>query len=572
MADSSPSTASGDKFAVEVELDSFQGGSGGGVRSRKRPSISQSVHHGVRVRRSNGVIVLALAAVLVCAHIIIRLVYPAQPQPQPQSAPPPPAKPEQHKAAAPPPPPPPPALPEPKSATTRPTFFTVELPSDLRVELEQCAAICSGASPLDAQRIADQSILNPIHSFTQRRDHAYGQPLQKNLYPADWPYLAYSTSQFALFSLLHFRLSLPPPTPLPTPPTQATADFLFLNLDTYLLAHCCASCPASASLPPSLDRHVIRRAVTSFLQAFVTAHGTRRDYPSLVLSLALIDHDYEGNVLREDTEKKLRDKVIVTGIERAPWESVDRLKWFEGAPYPSAFHLGTGPDQLAKARTWLDTRKRQYLLSFAGKDEPLTPKSGKGPHNGFALRHHLTTSLRPHASSPSIHLHLFAPGSSHSPSTIASIHASMASSTFCLQPAGDSPTRKGFWESILLGCIPVVFRRATYDKVWKTPFEIEGVQVGGDGYWDARVAWVVDEDDLMQDGGEDVVQRLRSVGDDDVRSRQEEMRRIVGAVQFGMVGEDGEGGTGDAVEVFVSRLARIRDREDDNDGDEEEGA
>ncbi|KAJ3168016.1 hypothetical protein HDU88_001964 [Geranomyces variabilis] len=31
-------------------------------------------------------------------------------------------------------------------------------------------------------------------------------------------------------------------------------------------------------------------------------------------------------------------------------------------------------------------------------------------------------------------------------------------SVFCLQPPGDSPTRSAFWDSILLGCIPVVFQ------------------------------------------------------------------------------------------------------------------
>ncbi|KAJ3175184.1 hypothetical protein HDU87_006419 [Geranomyces variabilis] len=39
----------------------------------------------------------------------------------------------------------------------------------------------------------------------------------------------------------------------------------------------------------------------------------------------------------------------------------------------------------------------------------------------------------------------------------AKIAALNLQSVFCLQPPGDSPTRSAFWDSILLGCIPVVF-------------------------------------------------------------------------------------------------------------------
>merc|ERR1711953_1608408 len=51
----------------------------------------------------------------------------------------------------------------------------------------------------------------------------------------------------------------------------------------------------------------------------------------------------------------------------------------------------------------------------------------------------------------------------------------MANSTFCLEPPGDSPTRKGFFDALLVGCVPVIFDmraitsipnppRATFDE------------------------------------------------------------------------------------------------------------
>ena len=44
-----------------------------------------------------------------------------------------------------------------------------------------------------------------------------------------------------------------------------------------------------------------------------------------------------------------------------------------------------------------------------------------------------------------------------------------ASSDFSLQPAGDTPTRRAFYDSWLMGCIPVVSQSAslTYSRIFK---------------------------------------------------------------------------------------------------------
>ena len=44
----------------------------------------------------------------------------------------------------------------------------------------------------------------------------------------------------------------------------------------------------------------------------------------------------------------------------------------------------------------------------------------------------------------------------------------MKRSVFCLQPSGDSPTRKSFYDAVLAGCIPVIFR-GDYNVIY--PFE-----------------------------------------------------------------------------------------------------
>jgi len=40
------------------------------------------------------------------------------------------------------------------------------------------------------------------------------------------------------------------------------------------------------------------------------------------------------------------------------------------------------------------------------------------------------------------------------------------SSKFCLQPSGDTPTRKGIFDSILSGCIPIFFSNDSFNNEW----------------------------------------------------------------------------------------------------------
>lgn len=47
------------------------------------------------------------------------------------------------------------------------------------------------------------------------------------------------------------------------------------------------------------------------------------------------------------------------------------------------------------------------------------------------------------------------------------------SSTFCLMPPGDLPTRKGFFDSLLMGCIPVVCRRLSAHEQWNWNLGLE---------------------------------------------------------------------------------------------------
>ena len=54
-----------------------------------------------------------------------------------------------------------------------------------------------------------------------------------------------------------------------------------------------------------------------------------------------------------------------------------------------------------------------------------------------------------------------------------------ANSYFSLQPHGDKETRKGFYHSLLLGCIPVIFENnsKTYESIFKNYVSIEDICV-----------------------------------------------------------------------------------------------
>ena len=161
-----------------------------------------------------------------------------------------------------------------------------------------------------------------------------------------------------------------------------------ISLDTTLLARCIASCSHSELLPPRLDRSQIKRTVVAWLVATVAEHGKRRLYPSLILALGLVDHDYEGSILKRSVEQKIKDDVVVVGIEREPWDSENELRWFTQMPYPSVFSLPLAATQAQDARgtretlaMWLLSQERTFLYVPSGSrtcDAPqLTPEIGR---------------------------------------------------------------------------------------------------------------------------------------------------------------------------------------------------
>ena len=94
----------------------------------------------------------------------------------------------------------------------------------------------------------------------------------------------------------------------------------------------------------------------------------------------------------------------------------------------------------------------------------------------------------------------------------------LAASVFCLQPRGDSATRKGFFDTILAGCIPVVFSNQTAFEQY--PYHLAHSSR-------ATPFSVFISEELILGGGIDVIHALSLIPGDHIRMLQHSVRRLI---------------------------------------------
>lgn len=142
-------------------------------------------------------------------------------------------------------------------------------------------------------------------------------------------------------------------------------------------------------------------------------------------------------------------------IEKSPFHSNDY-----GIPYPTYFH----PSKDSDITEWQDELKRTprpVLFAFAGGSRPGISSSIRG-----LIMEQCRTSTRCKllecAKVEKV------PTKCHKPSTVMRL---FKESVFCLQPQGDSYTRRSIFDSMLAGCIPVFFHRhSAYSQYkWHLP-------------------------------------------------------------------------------------------------------
>ncbi|KAF8379260.1 hypothetical protein HHK36_028693 [Tetracentron sinense] len=166
--------------------------------------------------------------------------------------------------------------------------------------------------------------------------------------------------------------------------------------------------------------------------------------------------------------------VAALTLESRPWP------WQEQAiPHPTSFH----PSNLAKMESWIGRvrrARRSTLMVFAG---------GGGVSSAPNIRHSIRDECKNSSNSNSS-----SSSSSSNSSGLSKVceivdcsngvcehdpilyMKPMLQSTFCLQPPGDTPTRRSTFDGILAGCIPVFFEELSAKSQfgWHLPEEQYG--------------------------------------------------------------------------------------------------
>ena len=130
-----------------------------------------------------------------------------------------------------------------------------------------------------------------------------------------------------------------------------------------------------------------------------------------------------------------------------------------------------------------------------------------------------------------------------------------AAPVFCIEPEGDSPDRKSIYDSLLLGCIPVVFLRRSFAL---SPLH-------WDIRWKPTSAVYIDYDDFM-DGRIGVLEYLRQRFEENRAEMQEAIRENAHprSLQFSLVGssdpDPGIDGVGE--DALLRMLAALKNRAD----------
>ncbi|CAK9864213.1 unnamed protein product [Sphagnum jensenii] len=186
-------------------------------------------------------------------------------------------------------------------------------------------------------------------------------------------------------------------------------------------------------------------------------------------------------------------------IERNPYAPNTKMI---GIPYPTSFHPETDADVEAW-QTVVTESSRDNLVSFAGAPRKV---EFNGKLRGTLL----------HQCMESENCTLLDCSKISCPKNPQYVTGLFLRSVFCLQPPGDSPTRKGIFDCLVAGCIPVFFSNdsAYAQYLWHLPRN-------GSSYS------VFINENQVQDNGDNVIEMLASISSTRVKKMQQ---TIVGMI------------------------------------------
>lgn len=200
-----------------------------------------------------------------------------------------------------------------------------------------------------------------------------------------------------------------------------------------------------------------------------------------------------GNNLMELSQTK---NMTVLGIESSPWSNNEFA-----IPYPTYFH----PRHDFEVFQWqskIRKIKRPYLYSFVGAPRPKAEKSIRS-----MIIDQCTASGRNCD---------FLDCKIKNCKNPVNVMNMLQRSNFCLQPSGDTYTRKSIFDSILAGCIPVFFnpRSAYIQYIWYLPKNYTKYSV-----------YIPEK--KLKEGPESIEMILKGISNGQVRSMREEVIGLI---------------------------------------------
>lgn len=220
-------------------------------------------------------------------------------------------------------------------------------------------------------------------------------------------------------------------------------------------------------------------------------------------------------------------------IERLPWQPNQ-----QAIPYPTSFHPSSGR-QVEEWTSRVRASTRTRLFAFAGSVRPYAEDGG-----------FRSLLMRLCARSPGSCRLLDCVAARCSHQAEPAMRAFMES-VFCLQPRGDTQTRRSTFDAVIAGCIPVFFHKdsAYTQYTWHLPSDGEE---DNEGY-----SVFIPQDDVVANVS--VVERvLRGFSPEQVREMQEKVVSLIPRVVYMMKSTTGDSkaveSVRDAFDISVERV------------------
>ncbi|CAH2059749.1 unnamed protein product [Thlaspi arvense] len=200
-------------------------------------------------------------------------------------------------------------------------------------------------------------------------------------------------------------------------------------------------------------------------------------------------------------------------------------------PYPTYFHPKSGVE-VKRWQMQVSMMQRRYLFSFVGANRPEL----EGSIRGEITRQCLASEGR---------CKFLDCGTSKDCGEPVKLMEVFQDSVFCLQPPGDTPTRRSTFDSILAGCIPVFFNRDSAYNQYKWYFPKDHTKYS---------VYISEED--VKNGKVSIEKLLVKVSEEKIFSMRNEVEKIIPKIIYTKPEDVGPEKVEDAFQVAVDRVLK----------------